>query len=596
MIFGKKKKNKLGSVKKSSFLLGYIHGVPFRKNSLTFLDKSFESLYVEHNFYQIASHLRSALLLGFLIFFSFGVIDYFLLPDTYLFAWSIRILAFGPLAIFLVALSYTKSWRVMQPASAFLMLIAGVVNVVLTYQEPPLLGSVYYVGVLLFLLYGYTVLRVRFAWMARAGLLMILFYEVFVWQVAEISTVDFLINNIFLIGANVMGMMASYTIDYFSRRDFVQSVLFMNSADKLALSLGEHQRHVKSFIKNSDEVVLFQLRYDNSNKTVVKVESVSKNIFSKLGLSSKESEDLFKWFGSEKILLKEIKQVLQAGKSYQKDLQKTVKNQTKWFRFSVLSSFQDRGGVCYALGMIIDITKEKQYQEKQAQLLLEKTYFLNTLAHQLNTPLNVIRWGSESLVSLLAGADKKVTNIITNIEQASARAVGVIRDIMASFALWDDDYQVQLASFVSLKDFVDDVLVVFKSKMKQRSFVLVFDKKYYDFKLKGDQEKLHLILEKVLSNAFDYSTQGQKVSLEVFVKSGFAHFLVFNEGITIDTNTQANLFKLFKRSKEAVKVQPNRTGLGLSLAKFYSQKHGGDVELLSSDSSGTLFLVKLPVF
>ena len=67
---------------------------------------------------------------------------------------------------------------------------------------------------------GYTFVRVRFLWASLAGWVQVLLYEIAAIWISPTPFTILLNNNFFLISANVIGMLACYSIELYARRDF----------------------------------------------------------------------------------------------------------------------------------------------------------------------------------------------------------------------------------------------------------------------------------------------------------------------------------------------------------------------------------------
>jgi signal transduction histidine kinase len=107
------------------------------------------------------------------------------------------------------------------PLSSSLMLIftgAGFIAMILYTRAPA--NYLYYSGLILILIYGYTLIRLRFIWGAIAGLVIVGVYEISAFFFTDTSLIIFLNNSFFLISANFIGMMSSYSIEYYARRDY----------------------------------------------------------------------------------------------------------------------------------------------------------------------------------------------------------------------------------------------------------------------------------------------------------------------------------------------------------------------------------------
>ena len=98
--------------------------------------------------------------------------------------------------------------------------LSGLGIVIMILIAPPPANYSYYAGLILVLIFGYVFLRIRFIWAAVAGWTIVAFYEIAsIWLTATPMEV-LLNNNFFILSANVIGMFACYSSEYYSRRDF----------------------------------------------------------------------------------------------------------------------------------------------------------------------------------------------------------------------------------------------------------------------------------------------------------------------------------------------------------------------------------------
>jgi signal transduction histidine kinase len=95
----------------------------------------------------------------------------------------------------------------------------------------------------------------------------------------------------------------------------------------------------------------------------------------------------------------------------------------------------------------------------------------------------------------------------------------------------------------------------------------------------GDRERLEQVLHNLLSNAIKYSPAGGLVTVE---------------GIGIPADAQARLFDPFYRAPN-VGSQASGFGLGLHIVCEIVERHGGRMEVDSTEGMGSTFRVVLPV-
>ena len=180
------------------------------------LETDFRARYFTRNLRTI----RWSLIFGLCAYLGFGVLDRFVFPESFRSLWSLR---FGFTCHWILA-TLAATWlpgfdRVWQPVLAVAVAVAGAMIVAMTVMAPPPFSYTYYAGVALVLVYGYTVSRLRFLWAAAAGWVIVCAYEIAAIRLISTPPEVLLSNNFFFISTNLLGMVASYTMEYHARRD-----------------------------------------------------------------------------------------------------------------------------------------------------------------------------------------------------------------------------------------------------------------------------------------------------------------------------------------------------------------------------------------
>ena len=185
-----------------------------------------ESAHLEEPFlkdyYQLSLfHIRMFLILGGILYAAFGVLDALLMPRQMLTIWLIRSIVIGPALILVLVVSFTNIFeKYIQPVLALAYILAGGGIVAMIVVAPPTVGYSYYAGLMLTFAWGYTLIRLFFTWATFAGWFQVALYEIAAIWISPTPFDIFIGNNFFFISANIVGMMACYTIEFYSRRDF----------------------------------------------------------------------------------------------------------------------------------------------------------------------------------------------------------------------------------------------------------------------------------------------------------------------------------------------------------------------------------------
>ncbi len=165
--------------------------------------------------------VRFSLLLGIVIYAFFGILDAYLVPEMTKQLWVIRFAVVCPFLLGIILYSYSSMFRqVFQVSVTAAMVVSGfgIIYMILIIPSPA--GYSYYAGLILVLIWGYTFTRVRFIWATLAGWLIVASYEIVAIWIIDTPKSILLGNNFFFVSANLAGMLASYSIEYYARRDF----------------------------------------------------------------------------------------------------------------------------------------------------------------------------------------------------------------------------------------------------------------------------------------------------------------------------------------------------------------------------------------
>ncbi|MCW5852634.1 MAG: HAMP domain-containing histidine kinase [Anaerolineae bacterium] len=112
----------------------------------------------------------------------------------------------------------------------------------------------------------------------------------------------------------------------------------------------------------------------------------------------------------------------------------------------------------------------------------------------------------------------------------------------------------------------------------------------------GDPDRLKEVLLNLTDNAVKYTPQGGKVTLSLYADGPWVRVEVADTGPGIPPEHLPHIFERFYRVP-GIKARPGRpsgTGLGLPIAKWIVESHGGRLTVDSKVGQGTTFTIWLP--
>lgn len=221
------------------------------KTKLKFDDPVLEEAFLEDYFDKSLTTVRVALILGVILYSSFGILDSLIAPLSKNRIWFIRFAIVNPALLIVFAISFLKVFRkYMQIILTVLSLIAGLgivtmIGIAVELQS----GLYYYAGLMLVIMWSYTFVKLRFVYAAISCWTIVLGYEitgiVYKDMLSNTQMIPiFVNNNFFFISSNILGMFACYLIELYSRKDFFQRRELADKREELQTERNELKNRI----------------------------------------------------------------------------------------------------------------------------------------------------------------------------------------------------------------------------------------------------------------------------------------------------------------------------------------------------------------
>ena len=255
----------------------------------------------------------------------------------------------------------------------------------------------------------------------------------------------------------------------------------------------------------------------------------------------------------------------------------------------------DDGSIDKILQVDINITKEKKAEEeiynalmKEKQLNEMKSNFVSMASHEFRTPLSSIQ-SSASLIKKYKevnqqdNRERHIAKISSNVQNLNL----ILNDFLSLEKIEGGLIKNKPQAFV-LTDFLNEIIeetgpLMKKNQIIETKFIHTVDK------VNLDPFLLRNILNNLLSNAYKYSNEGEKIRIESDDVDGLG-IRVIDSGIGISKEDQIQLFSRFYRASNATNIQG--TGLGLNIVKRYVQLMEGEITFESELNRGSTFTLK----
>jgi two-component system sensor histidine kinase KdpD len=234
---------------------------------------------------------------------------------------------------------------------------------------------------------------------------------------------------------------------------------------------------------------------------------------------------------------------------------------------------------------------EREYRAeaaRQAESL--RSSVLDALAHDIKTPLTIIRTASSGLLAA-GGLSGDKTELVGLIDEQSTRLNELASHLLTAARLETTEFQPQQEPLL-FSSLLKAACSDFDPSNDRERFHLI--QAFDEVPVFGDRKLIKRALAQLLDNALKYSVPGSPIELAVTVGDTEVIAEVRNEGPPIAPADRRRIFERFYRTAEAQFGAPG-TGLGLSIVKKVADAHAGRVWVESADDGEkTAFFFALP--
>ena len=226
--------------------------------------------------------------------------------------------------------------------------------------------------------------------------------------------------------------------------------------------------------------------------------------------------------------------------------------------------------------LITDLQQMQEHLEKEAAI---RQSTLQYISHEMKTPLMIIEGYTTSAKDGIypkGDLDSSFDTILVQTERMKQKVADLLTIVrLEASSVPDDTTEIRLLSAIQ------HILQLFEQK-KQNKITCIHIPK--NISLIGSKEKLHILLENLISNQIKYAQSRLSISYKIQDKTLYLYF--YNDGQTITPEIKDFIFQPF------VKGYTGGTGLGLSICRTILQQQACDIQWKET-KFGTLFVVEI---
>ena len=224
--------------------------------------------------------------------------------------------------------------------------------------------------------------------------------------------------------------------------------------------------------------------------------------------------------------------------------------------------------------------------------------FIADASHEMRTPLTILKGDVEVALNRPRRVEE-YQETLQMVNQTADRLSGLVEELFLLARADNNQYPLQVNQ-IDLSLLLMEEVAHLQPRAIRNNIALDLDVPD-TLPLTADPEKVARLFINLIDNAIKHSTPGAAVTIAARSENGFAQVDISDTGPGIPAEHLPHLFERFYRVDRARSRQGSTVnggsgaGLGLSIAQWLAQLHGGAIEVTSRLDQGTTFAVRLPL-
>ena len=207
-------------------------------------------------------------------------------------------------------------------------------------------------------------------------------------------------------------------------------------------------------------------------------------------------------------------------------------------------------------------------------------------SHELRTPIAALQATLENLVD---GVVQPTPELLTTMLHQAERLATLVTQLLDLSRLESGAIPLQVRRF-EVAELLD--AAVDEARLQATDATVVVDVAPPGLEAEGDVERLHQVVANLLANALRHSPPGGTVTVRGRANGTGLELEIRDEGSGIPPGEAQRVFERFYRADKA--RSDGGAGLGLAIARWIVELHGGSVRPETGEPSGCRMVVELP--
>lgn len=238
------------------------------------------------------------------------------------------------------------------------------------------------------------------------------------------------------------------------------------------------------------------------------------------------------------------------------------------------------------------IKLEEFQNEKEKEIYTSKINFFTNIAHEIRTPVSLIRAPLDSILATGDGNTETHENLSV-INKNTERLINLVNQLLDFRKIEKDNYTIAISK-INLNQLIADTCYRFKPAAKKQAIQLICNMPDEHIFIDADKDSITKVISNLITNALKFTQSIIRIEAERNREQNMVQIKVTDDGPGIEEQYQTKVFEpFFQIEKDINDDQKYGTGIGLALSKQLIERHKGHIFIDSNANTGCTFVVEL---
>lgn len=240
-----------------------------------------------------------------------------------------------------------------------------------------------------------------------------------------------------------------------------------------------------------------------------------------------------------------------------------------------------------------NLEKEKLLHEQDQRISELKFQFFTNISHEFRTPLSLMIAPLKEVMNPSRNfkLSDELSHKIEMVYQNAVRLIKLVNQLL-DFRKAETGNMKLAARYSDMEAFVNEVCIPFNELAKINNISFKIKSSLKTKHIWFDREKLEIIINNLLSNAFKKVNENEKIEIALYEEEEEILLSVSDNGPGIKPADIQHIFDRFYRVEKTDNY--GSSGIGLALTKRLVELHKGTISVSSQPNQHTEFIVALP--